>query len=586
MSYKYSLCHISIHYDIDGNCFTNAIIQYKIKLADNDYIPGMETVSAETAYEVRMKILKKVIVLIIGISLFYANWNQYNVILKEFKAEAEMKEFSIGRHIDLSSGFMELMRINGESYIHNDKSTSKYFKLLVYDKNSDTYYTNLTAADLQPAVGSLTGLGPIPQEGITNREINLALQLNSYFQKVYELIPDIAWLYYTSDHNFISMFPWISYKEFSFSEEIKQANFFACAGPESNPDRKSVWTPVYRDYAGKGLMVTYSCPLYYEDEFLGIISLDYTNSYLSEVINSEYESYLTDQTGTLIATGNSIMFAEENIHISDTMKFSEQDWAEINNLENDTIKLIGSYYVYKTDFANAPWTMYFRIPIWKVIVRTLKFTGPVIIICFLLAYAFYEIEKRKKTEIMLSETLKERKEYQELLENAAKYDFLTSTLNRRGMEEKFSQIAIVDDTPVFFIMGDLDRFKKLNDTYGHDAGDKVLIETAGIMKRGIDSEDLVCRWGGEEFLLVLINKKQEEALNIAEKIRQNIEAVRISWNETTELKITITLGMAEFKSGMQVYNCITDADNALYHGKRCGRNQVVVYTENIGKSVK
>jgi diguanylate cyclase (GGDEF)-like protein len=431
-------------------------------------------------------------------------------------------------------------------------------------------------------MGNLTGLGPIPKDELLRREINLGLEINTFFRKTQELIPDAAWLYYTSDSGFSSIYPFVSSDEFFYKDEFREASFFSYANPINNPERKSVWTPVYQDLAGKGLMVTYSCPLYVEEDFKGIISLDFTNQFFSDILYSEYEGYVADQTGALIAASKNIEFDDEIVYIDDVMDFTHDEWEMIENIGDNGMQIISGDYIYRSGFVSSPWTMYFRLPIVEVATKAFLLTLPMIVLCSLFLYALFEIERRKKIQSILSATIKERKEYQELLENAAKYDFLTSTLNRRGMEEELAVIAKSDEEKTLYIlMADLDKFKKLNDTYGHEAGDKVLIEVAEIFKRMTERKGYVSRWGGEEFLLVITEVDQNDIFEYAENIRESVEKAHIPWKEDQLLKVTVTMGIAEYSAGETFYNCISNADEALYQGKRNGRNRVIRYNEKL-----
>lgn len=165
---------------------------------------------------------------------------------------------------------------------------------------------------------------------------------------------------------------------------------------------------------------------------------------------------------------------------------------------------------------------------------------------------------------------------------ASKYDFLTATVNRRGLMEIFNKN--VDRTgktnrSVFFAIGDIDCFKQFNDTYGHAAGDKVLMELANIIKKNINKKDTVCRWGGEEFVIMLFDRTYDEALLVIENIRGKIESAVIPWDEPTELRATMTFGIAEHISGDSLEDSISKADDALYIGKREGRNMMIEYKE-------
>ncbi len=180
----------------------------------------------------------------------------------------------------------------------------------------------------------------------------------------------------------------------------------------------------------------------------------------------------------------------------------------------------------------------------------------------------------------MANSLEELRSYQDLLSKAAKYDYLTNTLNRRGLKESFDQIVAAGlatndpSTQISFIIGDIDLFKNFNDTYGHATGDKVLIEIAELMKKNCGENDVVCRWGGEEFVIMLPGKSYAQALEFAEYIRKEIEKIVIPW-EGRELKTSMTLGVQEGSYTDTVEHIVDEADRALYIGKARGRNQVV-----------
>ncbi len=166
------------------------------------------------------------------------------------------------------------------------------------------------------------------------------------------------------------------------------------------------------------------------------------------------------------------------------------------------------------------------------------------------------------------------------MENAAKHDFLTDTCNRRGLAEIYQAHAKkpgAEKAPVSFIMSDIDKFKHFNDTFGHTAGDRVLVEIARIMKESISRDDVVCRWGGEEFVIMLLDTPFDAAMRMAETIRKRIEATVIPWADSAELRATMTFGVAELAEEEEMQACITRADGAMYSGKGKGRNQVVGY---------
>ena len=158
-------------------------------------------------------------------------------------------------------------------------------------------------------------------------------------------------------------------------------------------------------------------------------------------------------------------------------------------------------------------------------------------------------------------------------------DSLTNTYNRRYMEERLL-IDVFDafsaGQPISVVMADIDHFKKVNDTYGHQAGDHVLKEFAAIAKRSIrKNHDWIARYGGEEFLIVLLNANAQAAHNVAEKIREAIESSEITYKEN-DIKITASFGVCTLHDKNMTYDeLIRKADKNLYQAKKEGRNRTV-----------
>jgi diguanylate cyclase (GGDEF)-like protein len=142
-------------------------------------------------------------------------------------------------------------------------------------------------------------------------------------------------------------------------------------------------------------------------------------------------------------------------------------------------------------------------------------------------------------------------------------DELTGILNRRGIIKEAKKIS-VESTLLFF---DIDHFKKINDTYGHDFGDYVLKELTKLITQNIRNSDVFGRWGGEEFVLILRGTKYPDGLKVAEKIRKIIEN-----HDFKGVKVTISIGVAPFRGDLQ--KAVEKADEALYKAKNGGRNQV------------
>jgi len=164
------------------------------------------------------------------------------------------------------------------------------------------------------------------------------------------------------------------------------------------------------------------------------------------------------------------------------------------------------------------------------------------------------------------------------LQQAALTDSLTGLPNRRyGLERLEQEWAATtrNHRPLACLMVDVDGFKHVNDTYGHDLGDALLRHLAVIMRREVRAEDMVCRMGGEEFLMVLADTSLHTAMTLAERVRQSVAAAAFTSGQVS-CRITVSVGVALREPGMQrVEELIKSADNALYAAKAAGRNRVV-----------
>ena len=165
---------------------------------------------------------------------------------------------------------------------------------------------------------------------------------------------------------------------------------------------------------------------------------------------------------------------------------------------------------------------------------------------------------------------------QKQLELASTTDSLTGLFNRRYMErrikeeyERYQQTG----RPFAFLIIDIDLFKVINDTYGHEAGDVVLQLVSHRMETAVREEDIVARWGGEEFLILLPELSLSEALHVAERIRETISTEPVIY-QGEKLEITVTLGVAALDVNLGMEESIKRADQALYEGKHQSKNCV------------
>lgn len=183
----------------------------------------------------------------------------------------------------------------------------------------------------------------------------------------------------------------------------------------------------------------------------------------------------------------------------------------------------------------------------------------------------------------LQEQATELQHMNEALQHMAITDSLTGLHNRRYFEsvaESDLALSIRHGDINSILLIDVDHFKRVNDTWGHRAGDDVLIDIAGVLNRLLRKTDLVCRMGGEEFIMLCRRSSDAEALQIAEKIRTSIEGFAFTALGQERIAVTVSIGVVTFPGGeapKTVGEYIHDADLALYQSKTNGRNRVTAY---------
>ncbi|WP_334018983.1 sensor domain-containing diguanylate cyclase [Alteromonas sp. S015] len=171
----------------------------------------------------------------------------------------------------------------------------------------------------------------------------------------------------------------------------------------------------------------------------------------------------------------------------------------------------------------------------------------------------------------------------EELKTASRMDGLTGLFNRRYWQERFDEmhkLCVRREKPSTALMLDIDHFKRINDTYGHQAGDKVIKKLAALIKRCVRETDLAGRYGGEEFAIILNDSLVEDAKIVAERIRQFAERLVVE-HEGESISFTVSLGLAQFSPGFKgAMAWLECADQALYKAKENGRNQYCIWAPN------
>ncbi len=193
-----------------------------------------------------------------------------------------------------------------------------------------------------------------------------------------------------------------------------------------------------------------------------------------------------------------------------------------------------------------------------------------------------ELKARIGVAVRTAQLEKKLKDLNNRLKYLVRIDSLTGLLNHASILKELTielERGRRDDTPTSILMLDLDRFKAVNDTYGHQIGDKVLIRFSNLLNQSCRSFDRIGRYGGEEFLIVLPRTKVDESISIGNRIRELVETLEID-NEISNLRITCSIGSCTADNSEKHPSAmVAAADSALFRAKKAGRNRLLSSNE-------
>ena len=155
-------------------------------------------------------------------------------------------------------------------------------------------------------------------------------------------------------------------------------------------------------------------------------------------------------------------------------------------------------------------------------------------------------------------------------------DPLTGLYNRRGLQHRLDTLLALSNSKHYVLLMDIDHFKAYNDHYGHMMGDQALIRVSAAIRNAVRSRDIVARFGGEEFMVLLTNSSEETAWKTAERIRQRVYDLKIPhmFNESVATNVTISIGLTPLIND-NIEQALARADGALYEAKNKGRNIIL-----------
>ena len=204
---------------------------------------------------------------------------------------------------------------------------------------------------------------------------------------------------------------------------------------------------------------------------------------------------------------------------------------------------------------------------------------------YLVRAILYAIERKRmvreleQTQAKLRETVAQLEAANARLSQKVRVDPLTGLSNRLALTDRLNQLIAEHRRGRTFclVMCDIDYFKRFNDTYGHPEGDKLLVEFGEILTQAVREVDLVSRYGGEEFALLLVDSDETAAARVCDRIRERIA------RRFADRSVTASFGVREYASDLGVETLFKDADSSLYAAKRFGRNRVVAWSRTTAK---
>ncbi len=466
-----------------------------------------------------------------------------------------------------------------EESIHADMA-----KYLVYDESRDFFHLdNIQNSNFDiTKINNITGRGNLDflkdKHSVKSLELYFMFFMNKELYWLNERLVSSDWIYYTSLNNMTSIRSrndeYVTSDEFQFMEDMLNMSFVTDGTKENLENRNEVyWSSPYIDLAGKGLMITASYPIDYDDEYIGSLSVDFISNTLNGILDENYTTALVDKNGTILATN------AKNIDISSELKsFNELSagvtYDEIKDIAHNKVVKINGIRVAAHKLDGSPYTLYQVYPKSQYILDATIDFFPVILIFVFFGITSLTLRKVRVSESKLKETLSELQIKQEELDYISKYDPLTNIYNRRGMYSELKSLEAVGQLiGSSLVLFDIDHFKLVNDTYGHDVGDEVLSELCLVVNKYIGENEIFARYGGEEFILISKATDLENTCAIAETIRAGIESHSFKTIES----LTVSLGVSTFRSKDTNETWIANADAALYKAKKDGRNKVYYY---------
>ncbi|TDT71435.1 diguanylate cyclase (GGDEF)-like protein [Hypnocyclicus thermotrophus] len=383
-----------------------------------------------------------------------------------------------------------------------------------------------------------------------NSILKTLLELEKIDDEVY-----LVWLANDSANFYIDSNGTISDKNY----DVKKRPWYSFA----QTSNKAVFTTPYKEYTTKKIGMTAVKAIRKNDQIIGYIGADI----LIDSFENDLKNYVIGIHGFnfLLYNNEIILKSKKNINFNKNIinELNKKDYLEYFIDGNNFIFIKQKTNIDKLDIIQA-------MSLDEVMQSSeikIKEIGAIFITTTILIVFIYLI-------LILQYILSNKK-----IKNEALTDYLTKTFNRKGFLEETAKRIVEyqkENTFIACCTIDIDNFKSVNDTFGHDIGDKALIIVTNIIKEFLKNEDILSRYGGDEFVAIFFDKKKEYIMDKLEKIRQKIMSTYITADEEI-LKITLSIGVAFLEKDDNIERLIKKSDEALYKAKEEGKNKIVEY---------
>ncbi|WP_320047669.1 diguanylate cyclase [uncultured Ilyobacter sp.] len=505
--------------------------------------------------------------------------------IDKFKKQSDENYYYMDKNISAVNELLNILKTSGTTYyeknvrVGNNNLDFKYLP-------KDDIYIFTDDADRMVA-----GINRISSDWSMKKELDMSEIVAASYKNVSKVMPDIAHIYYVSGKGFINIFPQIPRDKYSSVRDIYKLDFVKKELSTKSQKREtgSFWSGIYKDPLGDDPIITTGAPIYDGSTLKGIITLGLKSNFFVKKKDSSLimEFFLVDDKGNALSTKNIENKEVSKFYDSLPKKIYEKRY-KLSDMEPCDIEKIGKYYIYYEQCNSAPWKVYYVTDILKLNSEIIRSNMVFIALWFISLIFLYGVSTRKAVVKDSQQTIEKLQVMLRKSDKEVEKDFLTGAYNRKG----FTKIANLEldrmkryDIDACIIMMDIDHFKKFNDTYGHACGDFVLRSFVRVVTKNIRLSDIVGRWGGEEFLVLLPETDYKGALLAAEKIRKTVES-EIFYYHNQSLNITVTIGVSKLNVGKSLEKAVEEADEAMYMGKENGRNRVVGYQDIVSKNIK